>query len=175
MCVDDTFKVLCKWMFQQKPCVDDDKSKHGCCFIHNTLGGFVCSNFLRLLLLLTFSQGGHGSKARLTSPILFCAKKFCIYTTPFFFFLVSPWLQHSFFYAFWFATFWGEKHESRLIQTLSSSRLPKNSRILENPLLICSQIWLFLLVDGCHYGYITKLKKKKKTPIGPHSGAPYPT
>jgi hypothetical protein len=26
--------------------------------------------------------------------------------------------------------------------------------------LSCSQIWLFPLVDGCHCGYITKLKKK---------------
>jgi hypothetical protein len=32
--------------------------------------------------------------------------------------------------------------------------------------LSCSQIWLNLLVDRHHYGYITKLTKKKHTAPG---------
>jgi hypothetical protein len=52
------------------------------------------------------------------------------------------------------------------------SRFPKGRRSLIFILFLTySQIWLNLIVDDGHVGYITKLKKKVKKIIYPHIGS----
>ncbi len=75
----------------------------------------------------------------------FCVQRNFASTQHRFFFSLLPTVARFLFYAFWFATFWGEKHESCHIQTLSSSRLPKHSRILENPLWSVAKFGSFFL------------------------------
>jgi hypothetical protein len=174
MCVDDTFKVLCKWMFQQKLCVDDDKSKHGCCFIHNTWGILFAQTCYVCFYRWHFLKEDKVLRPDSLCQKEICAKKLCIYTTPFFFPPCFPIVARFLFYAFWFATFWGEKHESHHMQTLSSLRLPKNSRILENPLWAVAKFGSFFLWMVATMATLQNCQKKKKNTHWPPPWGPLP-
>jgi len=172
---------VCRWHFQGPVQMNVSTEtvcwwwqiKHGCCcFIHKTWGGglfaqtfyvcFYCWHFLKENTVLRPDSLRQ----------FFCVQRNFASTQHRFFFSLLPTVARFLFYAYWFATFWGEKHESRHIQTLSSSRLPKHSRILENPLWSVAKFGSFFLWMVLPLWLHHKIaKKKKKTPIGPHSGS----
>jgi hypothetical protein len=51
---------------------------------------------------------------------------------------------------------------TRFLQQIPTSRvkIQKDSSSFLLSYLVYSQIWLYLLMDDCQFGYITKLKKK---------------